>query len=233
MYLTDEELKTVIFDKYIEGFSIEEIYSDLPICPFRFQRLLLELKFRYKTNYKDLPGEEWKSLELFGYPEYFVSNKGRVRRFNRLRKLVKDKDGYNKLNLYRKHRFDTFRVCRLVLGAFTNEIPFGKTANHLNWKRDDDRLENLEWATHQEQAIHNRLNPNDTRNINGQLNPQAKLTEKDVLKIINEFSHLPNHEVARIYNVNSETIRRIRIGERWSSITKIKPSKCVTTSRKT
>lgn len=103
--------------------------------------------------------EEWKPLP-FGSAMYEVSDHGRVRslvrrKFGRqlIRKLVADRDGYLRVSLFSRndpHR-GCYGVARLVLRTFRGEPPnLTMLVRHLNGIRDDNRLENLVWGTHDE-----------------------------------------------------------------------------------
>ena len=101
---------------------------------------------------------------------YKVSNKGEVKsvkrvvnhgNFNTERKLKErtikpwdDGHGYNCVSLSKDGKVYKKKVHRLVLEAFV-ENEFNKpTVNHINENRKDNRLENLEWATYEENNNH-------------------------------------------------------------------------------
>ena len=90
-----------------------------------------------------LPGESWKLVE--GTEDYYVSDKGRVKRGTKLLKQAKDKDGYYTCNVYRKRK----RVNILVAKAFVKN-PDPKTldvVDHINNIKTDNTKENLQWTT--------------------------------------------------------------------------------------
>ena len=105
--------------------------------------------------------KEWKPIP--GYEElYLISTEGEVysTRTGRILKPAKDKYGYLYFVLCVNSKRATVKAHRLVAHAFI-ENPCNKpTVNHLNGKRDDNRVENLEWATVKEQANDERTRQN-------------------------------------------------------------------------
>lgn len=117
----------------------------------------------------NLENEIWKDCK--GYENlYQVSNLGRVKSLNKIRinhtggmwvqqeKILKGKyDGCNYLAVHLKtpsgkDRIE--RIHRLVAIAFIDNPERKPEVNHKNSVRDDNRVENLEWVTHQENIEH-------------------------------------------------------------------------------
>jgi hypothetical protein len=118
----------------------------------------------------DLDGEVWK--DVVGYNNmYMVSNLGRVKSVTRehigtngkliviygiIRKCNLDFRGYPKVSLKKPTEKikKTFSVHRLVAIAFIPNPDNKPEVNHINGIRNDNRVENLEWATHLENMQH-------------------------------------------------------------------------------
>lgn len=63
-------------------------------------------------------------------------------------------DGYLVVNLSSDKGDKSHRVHRLVAYAFIKNEGNKRTVNHKNGVKSDNRVENLEWATHSENHIH-------------------------------------------------------------------------------
>lgn len=104
---------------------------------------------------KNFIEEVWKQIE--GYPNYEVSNMGRVRSLNYHREKrvqilnrVIHPNGYDRITLCKDGKKKLAQVHRLVWEAFMGKIPEGYEIDHINTVRDDNRLENLRCVTHKE-----------------------------------------------------------------------------------
>jgi hypothetical protein len=108
--------------------------------------------------------EIWKDSPI--YPEqYMVSNVGRVKNkiTNHILKVNKDEWGYSYYVLSVKRNIRTIRTHRLVAGAFLSNPDNKPTVDHINGIKEDNRVENLRWATHKEQM----QNPNTLEKLRG------------------------------------------------------------------
>ena len=95
--------------------------------------------------------EEWRSVS--GYPDYEVSDQGRVRSFRRNRqgqvlRVNRITNGYLQVNLYiGSGKGSRKLVHRLVLEAFVGPKPSGHEACHNDGDQTNNRLTNLRWDT--------------------------------------------------------------------------------------
>lgn len=98
--------------------------------------------------------EKWK--EIPGFEKYYlVSNTGKIYSIRSERLLKQWKRlGYMRVNLSANGRRESWAVHRLVALAFIPNPEQKPTVNHINEIKDDNRVENLEWATTFEQNIH-------------------------------------------------------------------------------
>lgn len=125
--------------------------------------------------------EKWKTVR--GFPNYEVSDQGRVR--NRERgKLLKPslQNPYWVVSLYRRRKGKleqkVMAIHKIVLTAFIGPRPKGKNARHFP-DRDpaNNRLSNLSWAT---QLVNQRDRVIHGTHGRGEKSGTAKLTKEDV-----------------------------------------------------
>ena len=101
--------------------------------------------------------EVWKDIE--GYPNYQISNKGRVWSVKRqiyMKPLI-DTDGYHRIRITAINgKRKTEKIHRLVALAFVDN-PEGKPeVDHIDRNRQNNCAENLRWVTHSENLRHRK-----------------------------------------------------------------------------
>ena len=161
--------------------------------------------------------EIWKDIP--GYEKYQASNFGRVK--NKKTKLVLKYEnkingaGYYSLNLSGKD----VMVHRAVASAFLGFIPSGKTVNHKNCNKLDNRIENLELLTPKQQIAHakksgrfNAWAKEMSKRSSGINNPKNKLSVKQAEEIIELLSSGKNtkNEITKIYKISRGAIYHLQ-----------------------
>lgn len=132
---------------------------------------------------------------------------------------IKDKDGYLKIQLSGGTRNNkiTIKIHKLVLIHFGPTPPTDikdLTVNHIDFNKENNCISNLEWMSRTDNTKNRQSNPI------GEKNPSAKLTQKDVIEIINllQTSSLTLQEIGDKYNVHKTTILKIKQGKTWKQI---------------
>jgi len=100
--------------------------------------------------------EIWKDVSNYE-GIYQVSNNGIVRSLNREGRILtqtKNGKGYPFVYLWKNNSRVMRTVHRLVAKAFIPNPENKYTVNHKNFKKSDNRLENLEWMTMKENILH-------------------------------------------------------------------------------
>lgn len=103
--------------------------------------------------------EEWRP---FADGNYAVSNFGRVKRLTdgrrthagRMMKLTKMSIGYYSVGPTINGKNVKMTVHRLVAEAFIGPCPEGHEVNHKDGDKTNNRVDNLEYVTHQENMVH-------------------------------------------------------------------------------
>ena len=127
--------------------------------------------------------EVWKDIE--GYDrEYQISNLGNVRSLNynrtgetRILKTRINKHGYVCINLGRKRK--GFKVHRLVAIAFIPNPDNKPCVDHINTIKTDNRVENLRWVTHEENANNPLSREHKSEAFKGEKHPMYGRRGKD------------------------------------------------------
>jgi hypothetical protein len=177
------------------------------------------------------PAEEWRAIP--GFEDYESSSLGRIRSIDRVKpvpgrwggaplrrlkgKVLKPKlhtGGY--LNVYTTGRVYLF-VHRAVAMAFHGLPPTRKhEAAHLNGNRQDNRPENIVWATPIENAAHKAIHGT---NVAGERNALSKLMAGQVLEIIRRYAC---GEAARVlaseFNVSTGLVTGLASGRFWKHL---------------
>ena len=166
--------------------------------------------------------EEWRPIS--GYEGlYEVSNLGRVRRLTTvngyqagsIRGGTPNAHGHFSLALSKRGDHRAYFVHRLVAEAFLGPSPEGLCVNHKDGNKQNNRADNLEYATIAENNLHaQRLGL--TRHACGTTNGRSKLTDEAVTSIRRELTEgIRPPEIARRFQVSTSTIRAIRSGKTW------------------
>lgn len=154
---------------------------------------------------------------------YYATEDGKIYSEYSKKFLTKhlDKDGYEKVRLVSEDGRHTYSVHRLILETFNPiENSQNKQVNHKDGDKQNNNLQNLEWVSCSENQKHaHQLN---LKNQKGQNNNQSKLTESQVLEIIELIlsKQYTLVEIGKKYGVCGDTIGAIKNKHNWTYLTK-------------
>jgi len=163
-------------------------------------------KWKYK-KVKDLDGEIWKEIKD---SKSYVSNLGRVKM-----KIGSNpnygtliKNGYRNTKVIINNKYKSFLIHRLVCLAFIENPKNKPIVNHKDENRSNNKLENLEWATHSENVNHslcvNRIRRNHRSKI-------IQCIDKETGVIINEYPSI--NQAGKNSEITGQTIYDRCIGK--------------------
>jgi hypothetical protein len=171
--------------------------------------------------------ERW--LPIPGFEgRYEVSDQGRGRTLQRKGRALNPPQhirdhtagkGYRVFQLFDGERFRPMYVHRAVLLAFRGEPGCGMQGAHLDGTRDNNRLENLIWATVSENHSHKRLHGTS---LHGERAPNHRLSEAQVQAARAEYRpgsrHASSHALALKYGITQGHMSDVLRGRRWAHL---------------
>ncbi len=185
------------------------------------------------------PNEEFRECQIKHKLKlrYAVSNKGRLMSFAddmKHGRILKGglTDGYR---VFKYKLFNDGKILNryLFVGKMVAEVFLPKTSEeqvyvlHLDWKRDNDDVRNLKWATRSEMIEHSRRSPfviQAKKNLleHNLKSNGRKLTITKVM-LIKKMLAKPDQKtrlkmIAKQFGVSEMQIRRIKSGENWGYI---------------
>jgi len=96
--------------------------------------------------------EKWEIIEEF--PDYKVSKDGKIYTTKRKKVMKTFRASYTRVKLFKNGKPKMRFVHTLVAKAYIPNPENKSLVNHKNGDRHDNRVENLEWMTHKENAQH-------------------------------------------------------------------------------
>ena len=136
------------------------------------------------------------------YPDYGITKSGKVYSHRKKRFLAEgDLDGYSRVYLTNKKIRKGYLVHNLVGRAFIPNPENKPQVNHINKKRKDNRIENLEWATGPENVQHSV-----------QFNKEVKKQElqKQIVQLQEQVSELEKQEIQEQISQLQEQVNELQ-----------------------
>lgn len=167
--------------------------------------------------------ELWRVVRAF--PDYEVSDKGRVRSWKRSggpreMRLQSRPDGYVQLSLRSTDGGRTVKAHRLVADAFIANPDQLPEVAHRNGDRGDNNVANLRWSTTSDNERDKSAHGTNCH-LRGATNPNAVLRDSDIARIRELYGQgdYRQVELAALYGVSQVHISRIVRGEAWTTCT--------------
>ena len=189
---------------------------------------------------KKIEGEKWRQVVFDNWQtmqrKYAISSMGRLASYtdNLLKDglLLKGSDieGYKVLRLRVDGKYVAFLFHRLVAEYFIKKRkPEHTLVIHINYKKQDNQVLNLRWATKEEVAEHSKQSPavkayrKKVKESIPDIKRGLKLTVGQVRQIkkllLNPKRKLTYKQIAARYDISEMAITRINRGENWGYIT--------------
>ena len=165
--------------------------------------------------------ERWRQVP--GYPDYDVSDQGRIRSWKGgvkkpklMRTRIGSRDGYPRVTLQDRHgKKKVERVHLLVARAFLGPAR-GRLVRHKDGKKHRPMLSNLEYGTYLDNKLDKHRHGTDQV---GERNSQAELVRKHAKQIYKLKGKMTQLEIARRYGVSRQAVSDIHRGITWAKTT--------------
>jgi hypothetical protein len=162
---------------------------------------------------------EWR--DVAGYEGlYQVSSDGRVKSRKKILSVRYNKLGYPVVVLWKSGEKPKNKLThRLVAEAFIDHLEGKPHVNHIDGNKANNCVENLEWCTASENAIH-AYQYGLTPSRKGTGCGRAKLDDDKVREIRKLLSNteLTQHQIATMFGVSRTSVAEIKTGVRWSHV---------------
>ncbi|MEN9363240.1 MAG: hypothetical protein RI903_548 [Bacteroidota bacterium] len=177
---------------------------------------------------KNLWKEEWKRLRFSSSDHslhYEISNYGRIKSFQHkaMGTLIQGSSiqGYKTLNIRTPQKAINQYVHKLVAAYFIPlKNPLATYVAHVDFDKQNNRVENLRWMTRAELTAHNKKNPfilfrnKPTRTKNYKLTESKVLIIKQLIK-----SDKSRHKmIAKQFGITHTQLNRIKTGVNWKHV---------------
>ena len=166
--------------------------------------------------------EVWK--DVVGYEGlYQISNTGRVKTIKPrykdkvILKSLNDTHGYKNIWLYKNKIRKRIKIHRLVAQAFIPNISNKPFVNHIDGKKSNNSVKNLEWVTSSE----NNLHAYRIGLAGGHKHNKSKLSKENVLYIREHYK--PYNSIygaaalSKIFKVQRQTVSKAAHGDTYAS----------------
>lgn len=152
-----------------------------------------------------------------GYENYHIAEDGKVFNLNTGKELkLQVRSGYLSVQLCKNSLYKLHLLHRLLAIAYIDNPEEKPQVNHKDGDKLNNSLDNLEWATVSENALHKAR---VLKKGIGNLAPNRKLDEEEA-RSIKYFMRKGHHhkDIAEMFKVSSTTVYNIWSGKAWSHL---------------
>lgn len=183
------------------------------------------------VGHEDVPGYEGRYKaspdgKIFAVDRRVAAGHGFRTAYGHELKQTFQNSGYLTVGLHKNCKFKRFLVHRIIVETFLRRIEKSEEVNHINGKKTDNRIENLEIVTRKQNIWH--AIKIGLMNLKGENNPSAKLTQKQVDEIRRDYKFGGKRNggdgyrgLSEKYGVSWELIRDIIKGRIWKNSNRI------------
>lgn len=176
--------------------------------PFETSDFSFDKLIGYRNEVKqfrpDIDEENERWCAFCEHPDYFVSDKGRVRHNGRILSGSVHQDGYIFVTIKGKQ----MPIHRLVANCFLHSVVGKTVVNHIDGNKMNNASSNLEWCTQSENVKHsieNCLQPKGLSTYNGKFSQE----ERQKIKEEWDVGNVSRRELAEKYGVSHTCISDI------------------------
>lgn len=175
----------------------------------------LELGFKVINNKEQYDNYYCVSTAGTVVSPSYVDRAGKLRKMKVLKPQVRGK-GYLCVGLLKCGVQTRVSVHRLVAETFIPNPHNKPEVNHIDGDKTNNCVNNLEWVTTSENAIHAfETGLREPKDQVGEKNTMAKLTKENVLSIRKSTKKVET--LANKFGVSKSAIYKIKQGKRWSN----------------
>lgn len=172
--------------------------------------------------------EKWERIDFPEFDQqihYEISNYGRIKSFQNTQEgvLIQGSliQGYHSLNVRFQNKSVNHYLHKLVAKHFCiHHIPIETFVIHLDFNKQNNRAENLQWADRSKVTEHNKNNPSVINRLIPLRTKNYKLTEGKVVLIKQMLKSDKSRlkMIAKQFGITHTQLNRIRSGENWKQV---------------